>query len=616
LDEAEKALGRNAEAYIKMTLFKAAANLALEEAAKKAFAAEQKRRKDAEDFLNVGDKVVQISSRSSGAAPGGFVPTSGNALKNEEEIRKQQAEKRKNDAIKQEEDAQKTLEDIAKKFQKDAANISSKYNFDFFGSLSTKDAKKQEDAYLKFVRAQEELLQKAAELEIKQNELKLARKEISETEFERRKLEITEDWTKRAIVLEQSLGQKADKGRIEDYKGRLAAQQIEYEKFLQKQDERLNSRTRRVPVGLQDTVITPDTSKNPIGQKAIEGIEKRAKAAIEAENKAFEIIRAGRDTSYKEELEHLERLKKIRLQYKQSTAEEEYAIERLNAERERQLREETEHFIFDALSTGLQILQEQSSANIQQRIDNLEQEKQREIQLAGNNAAARESIEKKYNEKIAKEKRKQAQQEKNFQLFNVAINTAAGVVKSIAQWGMPFALPFIALTIGQGLLQAALIASRPIPQFKKGTKNAPKGLAVTGEEGFEFIERRGQLYKSGDGPTLTMLEGGEKIFTHDESKRMLERSMKAQEAKQLAETAMLHGSLAAQIRKGQQMESIHVMAEAMKQGGMNQDVIEKAFEKAVRGIPVHQHIYDERGYRKRLEEMNQKTTYLNNRYSF
>jgi hypothetical protein len=181
---------------------------------------------------------------------------------------------------------------------------------------------------------------------------------------------------------------------------------------------------------------------------------------------------------------------------------------------------------------------------------------------------------------------------------------------------MPFAIPFIALAVGQGLLQAALIASKPLPQFKKGTKNAPAGLAITGEEGFEFIERRGKLYTSGDGPTLTKLEGGEKIFTHDESKRMLERSMEAQEVKQMAETAMLHGALAAQLRKGQQMESIRIMAEAMKGGGVSQAAIEKAFENAIKGIPIHQHIYDERGYRKRLDEINQKTTYLNDRHSF
>lgn len=611
LDEAEQALTRNGEAYVKMMLFKAAANLALEEAAKKALEAEKIRLQRLEEFTSVKDRPT-----------GGLFSAPGSGTFNAAEFDRQKqeqkkfAEQRKQGLIDQEVAAQKNLEDIARKFQTDAAKISDKYKFDFFGSLTSKDAKDKEKKYQDFVRAQQALLEKAAELEIKQNELKLARKEISETTFANKKLAITEDFVKRAIILEQSLGQKADKSRIEDYKGRLTAQQIEYEKFLQKQDERMNAGVRVTPVDLQKLPDGGKVAKSP-GEKAIEAIEKRAKAAIDAENKAFEIIQAGRDTSYREELAHLERLKKIRLQYKQDTTEEEYAIERLNAERERQLRQETEQFIFDAISTGLQILQESSNANIQNRITNLEREKQRELQLAGNNAVARENIERQYNQRIAKEKRKQAQQDKNYALFNVAINTAAGVIKSIAQWGMPFAIPFIALAVGTGLLQAALIASRPIPQFRRGTRNAPRGLAVTGEEGFELIQKKsGEMYRSADGPALTMLEGGEKIFTHDESKRMLDRSIKAQEIKQLAETAMLHGALAAQIRKGKQLESIHIMSQAMQRGGITKEEMRSIMKDAIASIPIEQNFYDERGVTKRRKELNQITTYHNSRYRF
>lgn len=49
----------------------------------------------------------------------------------------------------------------------------------------------------------------------------------------------------------------------------------------------------------------------------------------------------------------------------------------------------------------------------------------------------------------------------------------------------------------------------------------------------------------------------------------------------------------------------------MQAGGINQAQLESAFESAVAKIPVQKHIYDERGYRKRLEELNSKTTYLN-----
>lgn len=56
LDEAEKGLTANGDAYIKMTLFKAAANLAMEESAKKVLEAEQLRQKNLEEFAKIGDR--------------------------------------------------------------------------------------------------------------------------------------------------------------------------------------------------------------------------------------------------------------------------------------------------------------------------------------------------------------------------------------------------------------------------------------------------------------------------------------------------------------------------------------------------------------------------------
>lgn len=623
LDEAEKALARNADAYVKMTLYKAAANIALEDAAKKAFEAEQKRLKDAKEFLTAGDKATSFGAGNVSAP--GFVPNlQAQASQTQAAFNKEQSEKRKQAAIKESEDEANNLETIAKNFQKKAADISNKYKFDFFGSLTDKDKKDKDKEYMDFVRKQQAFLEKAAELEIKQNELKLARKEITEEEFEKKKLVIVEGYTMRAIKLEESLGQKADKSRIEDYKGKLKDQELEYQKFLAKleekeieHDRKMNSRVRETPVGLQET---GQATRPAAGEKALQSTlankEAEYQKAIDAENKAFDIIRAGRDTSYKEELEHLERIKKIKEEYAKDTADSVYEINRLNAEREKQLRRDVEQFILNTISTGLQILQQTSDASYQARIENLEAEKQRELDIAGNNAAAREAIEKQYNQRIAKEKQKQARNDKNQALFQVAINTAIAVTKTFAQMGFLPGLPFAALVLAQGALQAALIASKPIPAFRKGTKNAPKGLAVTGEEGFEFIERQGKLYRSGDGPTLTMLEGGEKIFTHDESKRILERSMEAQEAKQLAETAMLHGSLAAQLRKGRHLDDIDIMSKAMQGGGISEEAMQRIMKEAMAGLIIEQTIHDERGVTKRRIEQNQITTYHNNRYRF
>ena len=137
LDEAEQSLNKNAEAYIRFTLLKAAANIALDKSAQKAFETEIQRREEAKKFLTVGDKLVGLSERSSGAAPGGFVP-SGNALQKEKQLLENQAAQRKQDAIKRSEKAQKDLEDIARDFQKQAALIGKQFNFDFFPEFDGK----------------------------------------------------------------------------------------------------------------------------------------------------------------------------------------------------------------------------------------------------------------------------------------------------------------------------------------------------------------------------------------------------------------------------------------------------------------------------------------------
>lgn len=129
LDEAEQALVRNGDAYIQVTLQKAVANLALEEAAKKAFEAEQKRRKDAEEFLTTGD---ELATAISGASSTDF----GSAAQNKETGEKaieEQSKKRKEAAIKASEDEQKVYEDIAKEAQRKAAELAKKFGFDLFG---------------------------------------------------------------------------------------------------------------------------------------------------------------------------------------------------------------------------------------------------------------------------------------------------------------------------------------------------------------------------------------------------------------------------------------------------------------------------------------------------
>jgi hypothetical protein len=60
--------------------------------------------------------------------------------------------------------------------------------------------------------------------------------------------------------------------------------------------------------------------------------------------------------------------------------------------------------------------------------------------------------------------------------------------------------------------------------FAKGTKNAPEGLAEVNEQGYEFIRdaKTGKLRVAGGGKrTITHLNEGDTVYTHQESKRMI-----------------------------------------------------------------------------------------------
>jgi hypothetical protein len=138
LDEAEKELTKNGDAYVKMTLYKAAANLALEEAAKATLKAEQDRLKKSEEFKSTTEDIFSVIGRGAGGGQGVDI-------EKENKAREKRNIARKNAMIKESEDLAKTQEDIAKNFQQKAASISSKMGFNLLGDNKTDTTDKKEE---------------------------------------------------------------------------------------------------------------------------------------------------------------------------------------------------------------------------------------------------------------------------------------------------------------------------------------------------------------------------------------------------------------------------------------------------------------------------------------
>lgn len=130
LDQAEQDLNKNADAFIKVTLLKAAAQVALESAAKSAYEAEISRRKKLEEF---GNNFLDADVSN--------VRSEGQYKANQQNIINQR-KRRQAEEVKISQDSANQQIAIAKKFQQDAAKISQSNGFvNFLGNDEKKAVK-------------------------------------------------------------------------------------------------------------------------------------------------------------------------------------------------------------------------------------------------------------------------------------------------------------------------------------------------------------------------------------------------------------------------------------------------------------------------------------------
>lgn len=145
---------------------------------------------------------------------------------------------------------------------------------------------------------------------------------------------------------------------------------------------------------------------------------------------------------------------------------------------------------------------QQRQAQVQAQISKLEDYRKAELDNENLTQSQKDAINKKYDRQEAAIKTKAAQAQKQSDVSQAITNGALAIIKAFASIAWPFNIAIAALIAGLTARQISIIQSTPIPQFRKGTKNAPKGYAWVGEEGAELVH----------------LKGGEKIYTHTESK--------------------------------------------------------------------------------------------------
>lgn len=179
----------------------------------------------------------------------------------------------------------------------------------------------------------------------------------------------------------------------------------------------------------------------------------------------------------------------------------------------------------EAFQQAFNTISSYSDANYQTMFSNLERQRDVSILFAGESTTARAEIDRVYEERRKRIQRQQAESQKRLAMFNIATNTAQAVMAVFAKTPPPAGIPLALLVGAIGAAQLALTASQPIPQFYKGTQNAPEGLAWTDEKGAELhTDSKGNIkdYGSNKGARLKKLDKGDKIYTASQTKKMMD----------------------------------------------------------------------------------------------
>lgn len=106
--------------------------------------------------------------------------------------------------------------------------------------------------------------------------------------------------------------------------------------------------------------------------------------------------------------------------------------------------------------------------------------------------------------------------ERAFNIGQIIAKTAIAVIAQAEK--LPFSATLVALVAAIGAAQLATALAQPLPKFAKGTKDSGKaGFAIVGEEGVEQIETKdGKKFLTPDVPTITYLPEHTKVTPNNE----------------------------------------------------------------------------------------------------
>lgn len=578
LDEAEKELTANADKFIQMTLYKAAAQIALDEAAKKAYESEISRRKKLEDF---GDSF--LDANVSGA-------------RSEDQYRSQQAniinnrKRRQQEEIKISEDEKNKQISIAKDFQKQAADIARESGYDFFGGKFDKKEKKgkKEKIDTSEFDVQKSMLEGIAR-EAKRNI------DNEKNDFETRLQALDTYNSASQELIKNDLGKKVKlaKGNKDEIKALNIDAQNQYDDLLadgvQKEIKIREDAQKTLVKNFNDGIKElAELGKTAVGKQAIanaqaqEELSKGIDSTLEAlanqyakgditreeyDARRLASIREFNEDAAKLEIDGLQDIIDIRKEFGIDTASDEERLAELRkklardrtdneiealekiGEAEQKLKEKRQEFAQEAAQFAIEMVNrtfEAQTEKVNEQIKLSEDRKDSEIENVNESILSEQEKENQIatieaqaeQRKIALEARLQdievrkAKFQKIAAIAEIGITLAKGLAAIKIQAAILLSNPLTAAFAGVALaqipfiiassaLQVASVLAQPIPKFKDGGVMKRDGLAEYGHGVETRIDPDGRMSLTDATPEIGFVKAGTRFINAQETQRML-----------------------------------------------------------------------------------------------
>jgi hypothetical protein len=484
LDDAEKILVKNGDAYIQMTLLKAAANLALDRAANEFLKAELKRQ-ETKQALN--ENLDENGNFSPGALQSFkllFTQGLGSDADNlQKETKKEVAGiEKEGDKFKQ----------IAKDMQQQAALLAKAMGMDFFGNKFDKKTPKPKNDKENTI----DLIKEQYEAEKALLETKLNDNLLTEEEFNSHMIDLAR--------------------KYRDDRAGLTKKE--------KQDEILfNAELSKVEKGSHD--------------KILKWIDDETKAVAEADDRKLQST-----------LKRLEEIKRLNAQYakdeldliRENLEANERMWQMADAEEEKRIQKKLESIqnATDIINAATNLTNTLSQIQYDREISKIDE---RDKKLQDSYDLEKATIDAKFISQVQKDKelgqlearreaerkaaerdrvaaaRRNAQRQKQLDVANIITTTSLavmGALSRVKQDGPTAYAQAIAVGI-TGAAQLARALAAPLPQYKDGTDNHPGGFALVGEAGTERVNLPDGTSFLTKGPTVMDLPKRTEVISND-----------------------------------------------------------------------------------------------------